>query len=277
MNRVLLRRMFHSLVESASREKAPTLNSLAIEVVDLAGRPRPLLADIERRLVLDVLTSNAELEPFLAELAGSPAARAVTRVARDVIFDVPDFLTRDRLHEMFPMLKQTVITSRSLARQAIKMMFLMCQPLFKACAEEEKRSPKSVRNLFVRRKASLKRSASQRLADWNRRPERTSSKLLFKAHDLKERFLEIWLDVHDLVGWEGWISAVRSAPELGFKNVATFVESKRKEVDPCFGDRTLFQYEVWLDDVQKYQPEGTQSFAAARLALLTKFGAAGHD
>ena len=69
MNCVLLRRMFHSLVESASGEKPPTLSSLAIGVVELAGSSRPLLANVKRRLVLDVLASNAELKPFLNELA----------------------------------------------------------------------------------------------------------------------------------------------------------------------------------------------------------------
>ena len=41
--------------------------------------------------------------------------------------------------------------------------------------------------------------------------------------------------------------------------------------------RPFFQYELWLDEVQKYQPEGPKSFAAARLALLTKFATSRHD
>jgi hypothetical protein len=271
MNRVLLQRIFGALAEDASRQSAEPLSYLGIAVVDLAGSLRPMIADAKGRRIIDVLPANSALQPFFQELILSGSGASVTHIVRDVIFDFPDLLSEENLRRWFPSLQQASISSRSMARQAEQIMMTLCRPLFIACAAEENRSPKSVRHLFARRRATLKRSASSRLRNWDD-PKRPNARLLYKAYELKEEFIRIWIDDRALVDWQDWIAKAGAVPQLGFSNVVNFVKSRRAAVDPCFGEVMLLGYELWLNEVQKYKTEGTQGFAAARLALLTKFG-----
>jgi hypothetical protein len=266
MNQVFLRRLFHSLMAERTTPSTRSLYLLGIALVNLAGNPRPMLTDVERRYALDVLPSAGEIQPFLASLRASGPSYVVC-VVRDIEFDVLDISAT--VGNLLPHLSQSVISSRSLVRVALKLMVNVCEPWFKSTAAAEHRSPISVRKLFVRQKDDLKKSASNRVRTWAYKEE---SKALAQAYDLKERFLRIWPDGDRLRKWQHWKSDAEKLPERRFQDVIDFVVSRMNDMIPCFEDGAISEYERWLDDVQKHEVRGTHSFAAARLALLAKFG-----
>jgi transposase len=267
MNQVVMRRLFHSLSAPRSTDHVLLPRSLGIAMVKLAGSNRPALADIETCAVLDVFGSMDELKKFLEDKQRS-ISTDVSYLVRDIEFDTAEFLAKDRLRDLFPDVTRAIISSRSLARAAVAAMIALCEPWIKATAAAERRSPISVRKLFARRDHDLKQSASRRVRKWQGTPEANA---LFQAYDLKERFIGIWLDEHDLKGWRDWISRAEKLPEQRFQEVIAFIESKWNEVTPCFEELTIVRYERWLEDVQKYEIRGTHSFAATRLALLKRF------
>jgi hypothetical protein len=267
MNQVFLRRLFHSLSAMSSTDRALLPSSLGIAMVKLAGSNRPVLADIERCALLDVFGSVDELKKFLED-EGRSISTGVTCLVRDIEFDAAEFLAKDHLRDLFPNVTRAVISSRSLARAAVASMIALCEPWIRTTAVAERRSPISVRKLFARRDHDLKRSASGRIRKWQHMSEAAS---LFQAYRLKERFVEIWLDDAGLGGWRDWIVQANKLPDQRFQEVIAFIESRWNEMTPCFDDPSIFRYERWADDVRKYEVRGTHSFAAARLALLTKF------
>jgi hypothetical protein len=95
---------------------------------------------------------------------------------------------------------------------------------------------------------------------------------LFAAYHLKERFNQIWRDGEGLFRWQDWKDDAKNLPEQRFQGIIDLVEDKRHELTPCFEQVEISKYERWLDEVQAYEIRGTHSFAAARLALLTKYG-----
>jgi hypothetical protein len=268
MNKVVLRRLFHSLTADQPKRETRSPAALAIALVTLAGSPRPVLADIEKHYVLDVFASMDLIKAALEHESTSNLSD-VALVVRDIEFNRPGLLDADDLRRLWPDLKRTVISSHSLARLATEMMIELCEPWFKQTAEAEQKSPVSVRKLFARREHELKRSASRRVDSWERREEARS---LFAAYDLKERFNQIWRDGEGLPGWQDWKDDAKNLPEQRFQGIIDLVEDKRHELTPCFEQVEIFKYERWLDEVQAYKIRGTHSFAAARLALLTKYG-----
>ncbi|MBX9826169.1 MAG: transposase [Xanthobacteraceae bacterium] len=265
MNHALLRRLFHSFAGGPTPQVATLSKALGIARVRLAGRYRPLLADISERKVVNVFASDHGLESFLDEQARSPAGAKVSCIVRDIHFDLLGLLTSSKLHRLFPSLLQTVISSRSLAAEAVEMIVSSCDPLFKQCAAAEAKSPKSVRHLFCRRKRDLKTSAQWRVQRWEEKaPE------LLKIYNEKEQFLSSWIDRDGLSGWPRAVSNESSG--LRFDDVADLLHAKRNEVEPCFNDVALVAYQSWLEDIRKYEIKGTHSFAAARHALLIKYG-----
>lgn len=268
MNQVFLRRLFHSLTAPSSAHRNLLPQSLGVALVMIAGSSRPVLADVEKCTVLEVFASVDELKVFLANRDSATSAE-VASVVRDIEFDAPELLATSRLRDLFPNVKQVVISSRSLTHAAVTLMVALCDHWIRTTATAEHRSPISVRKLFVRRSHDLKKSASGRVSRWQRMAEASG---LFQAYRLKERFIEIWLEGAGLSEWQDWISQAERLPAQRFQEVITFVDSKWNELKPCFEDLTIFRYERWLDEVQKYEPRGTHSFAAARLALLAQFG-----
>ena len=268
MNKVVLRRLFHSLTTDQLNREPSSTPALAIALVTLAGSPRPVLADIERHYVLNVFASLDELKAAL-ERGSTSGLSDTTLVLRDIEFNQPDLLDTEGLRRLWPRLKQNAISSHSLARVAVKMMIELCEPWFKQTAEAEQQSPISVRKLFARRGHELKRSASRRVDSWERREEAQS---LFAAYRLKERFNQIWRDGEGLLGWQDWKRQAEKLPEQLFQGVIDLVEANWRELTPCFEEVKIFNYERWLDGVQACEIKGTHSFAAARLALLAKYG-----
>lgn len=268
MNKVVLRRLFHALTADQPKRETRSPAALAIALVFLAGSLRPVLADIERRYVLDVLASLDELKAIL-ERESSTGLSGVVLVVRDIEFNQPGLLDVSGLWLLWPDLKQSVISGHSLARFVLKMMLELCEPWFKQTAMAEQQSPISVKKLFARREHELKRSASRRVDSWERREE---AQPLFAAYRLKEWFNRIWRDGEGLRRWQDWIAQAKKLPEQRFQGIIDLVEANRDELTPCFEEVTIFSYERWLDEVQAYESKGTHSFAAARLAFLAKYG-----
>ena len=268
MNQSLLRRIFHSDAPESSSDTSPrlkSLGSLGIELVELSGRIRPLLVNVEECFVIDVLESNHALKSFLAELSRSTAGASISRVLLDIMLDDVGVLQSAKLQELFPSLQYIVISGPSLVRHAVKMMVDLSEPLFKSCADEEHLSPKSARNLFCRRRHDLRRSAKARLNSWE-----TISPKLFQAYHLKERFIEIWLE-REMEGWADWPSKALSMPDLGYKCIIELVRSKMAKLMRYQDDPKMLHYQSWMDDIRKFESQGTHSFAAARLAILAKY------
>lgn len=263
MNTALLRRFFHSTVE---RTGAPPIVSpvenLGIACIQLAGRPRPLLANIDECHVIEIFASEVELQTFLSEFARSPAASKVRSIARDIYFDRSGLLTAAALRNLFPSLQQTIIGSYSLAFEVTRRIVELCDPLFKRCAANEKKSPTSVRNLFCRRQHDLKRSARSRLNGWQ-----THSGELFELYSIKEKFIDAWIEHNQLTSLPH-----STVSDVQLEDIARFIESKHDEVRACVQEVALLRYQKWLyDDVQKHNIKGPHSFAAARIAFITKY------
>jgi Transposase len=268
MNKVVLRRLFHTLTADQPNRERHSPVALAIALVTLAGRPRPVLADIERPYVLDVFASMDLLKAAL-ERESPSSLSDVALVVRDIEFNQPGLLDVADLRHLWPYLNQHAISSHSVARRATEMMFELCEPWFKQTAEAEGQSPTSVRKLFARRRGELKKSASRRVDSWEHREE---TRALFDAYRLKEGFNQIWRDGEGLRGWQDWIAQANKLREQRFQGIIDLVEADWRELNPCFEHVEIVNYERWLDAVQAYEIKGTHSFAAARLALLAKYG-----
>jgi DNA-directed RNA polymerase subunit RPC12/RpoP len=268
MNKVVLRRLFHSLTTDQPKGEARSPAALGIALVNLAGSPRPVLADVERHFIVDIFASLDELKAALERGSASGLFDA-TLVVRDIELNLPGLLRADDVRRLWPRLKQSVISSHSLARVAVRMMIELCEPWFKQTAEDEQKSPISVRKLFARRKDKLKRSGSSRVNGWAHRKE---SQFLSEAYGLKERFNQIWRDGDGLPGWQDWKDDAKKLPKQRFQGIVDLVETNWSELVPCFVEVQITMYERWLDELQAYEIRGTHSFAAAKQALLAKYG-----
>ena len=267
MNHALLRRFFHSVVHYPETPRTALPKTLGIARVRLAGRLRPLLVNVNEGKVIDVLASDKELKSYLDKLAGSPEGGEIARIVRDIHFDLSGLLTSAKLLQLFPSLSQTIISSHSLAYEVVRMIISSCDPLFNSCAASECKSQKSVRHLFCRREDTLGKSAGWRRTRWKTKKH---SPELFQAYEAKETFLRAWIDRNDLTDLP-LILPRESA--IKFDSVADLLKLKRNEVIPCFQEPALSTYQKWLDEeISQFETKGTHSFAAARLALLSKYG-----
>lgn len=113
------------------------------------------------------------------------------KIVRDISLDARGPLGMETLRAIFPSLLEdrVMISGPSLIPYAVDVMAEGVGPLIETCAAEESKSPKSVRELFLRSQNHFGRSARDRYDEW-----RKHSKELWEAHRLKDAFVAIVSD-----------------------------------------------------------------------------------
>lgn len=264
MKEELVRDLFHGIVAPQAGSTFDQVDFLAIENTYLAGRYRPALIDVRKQVFLDVFASADKLEQEFEIWPFAEFPKQIKILVQDISLQSSDSLSSKSLQHLFAN-AEMVVSRSSLIREAIIMMADACRSAFEACAEAERLSPKFARVLFSKPGHTLGRSARQRRDRW---PDKAPN--LYRAYDLKERFVEIWWNYSDRA-WDIWREDAKSLSEINYGRIIDLVESRKTEITNYYNHRELAFFDSWVETVMSnFQPGHTHSFAAARVAFLAE-------
>jgi hypothetical protein len=270
-NDTLIRNAFHTAENQSGSDTASLSDVLAIELIELAGRLRPAIIDVKNKVVFDVFASVGKLEEYFSLIADSNGAD----------FDRTKLLVTDialAIHEAIMRNAGRVISRSSVEREGVRIIVKLCEQLFSKLQQDKNISIRLARVLFLRRRKSLKRSAKQRLDDWQDiAPE------LYDAYEFKERFLKIWDNADeerflerwdpDKVekNWQAWKNNAQAYRKLNFEPVVDLIDTQWKKIRNYYRHEPLANFANDLEKIVAiYGKRKTHSFAASRAALLTK-------
>jgi hypothetical protein len=266
MNHLVLRRLFHAVTADPAPSPAQP-KVLAIALVTLAGRPRPLLADAASNCIIDILASTDELMTHLAPM-GRSTAHGIACVIRDVELDTPALLSDARLARLLPGLRASGIDSRSLARLGLELLVAQYDGWIKAVAMLQDRSRAAVRK-DVGRAYDVKAIAIEMKSRWI---DNEHASPLSEVERQTEWFAGHWRNQFFPDRRQAGLSPEQTWPEPDFKAVAKFIVSGFRDVIQHHDGVDLVRTEQWLDTLRNHQIKRSHSFVAARIALLDRYG-----
>jgi rubredoxin len=266
MNPLVLRRLFHAETAAPSRSRAPP-RALAIALVTLAGRPRPLVADAAGNRIIDVLASTDELMTHLAAM-GRSATPGVACVIRDIELDTPELLSATRLTELMPGLRESGIDSCSLAQMGLALLVAKYDAWIKTVARLQGRSRADIRK-SVAPAYDARAIAAALTSKWSN--DEHASPRLDVENQIRWLAVE-WGDPYTFNRRQAGTSPEQTWPKPDFEAVASFIAARSHEVLACYEDVDLVRTEQWLNTVRHHHIKRSHSFVAARIALLDRFG-----
>ncbi len=262
----ILRELFHA---EQGRVDSYLRNStiVAIDRVMLVGRERPAIIDVEKRRLLEIFVDVDELYLKFISL---PDTGTIDQLLLNVSLAFPEVVHAFTRAQRF-------VGSSSVLIAGTRMIVDACHDEIVNTATKEGLSPRSAKMLFVRSQKGLQRSAQRRLNRW-----REIAPVLFRAHELKERFIALWnrssrYSVQD--AWSIWCKDALNQATIDFSRVVSLVEKWRTEIFSFYDQPQLRSFDEWWDTVyDKFETGRPYSFAAARTALLSgPFGTMSHD
>ena len=254
----LVRNVFHAGESQLGVDISALSNVIAIELIELAGRLRPAIIDIKNRIVFDVYATADEYYDILASSFAGPGFGKITLLVADIALDHPAAIVK--------MANDVVISRSSVEREGGHGILAACEALFSKLQPIEQLSTRLAQVLFLRRRGSLKRAASQRLDSWKKiAPD------LYEAYNFKERFMEIWETKNKWGSWDTWKADVMKHPKLDFRRVIDRIDSRWKKIIDYYEHELLAHFDKDLEKIIAIdEKHKTHSFAASRAALLTK-------
>ena len=267
IDRKVARRAFREAEKKLGARVELLSDTIAIELIDLAGRERPAIIDVRSEFVFDVYVSSEDFRkrlPFFAEEYSKLHERAL--IALDISLTITQVASPAIPRDLFGRHVQRVISRSSLEREVVRRIVMACEPLSEDLHYRAGQSSQLARGLFCRRSGSIKDIANRRLESWKR-----DAPDLYSAYLHKEEFLNIWqADVRASreVNLKKWINDVACQSNFHLKPIANLVEARSSEILNYGNQRSFDDFHERLAGIVALNKNRTaRSFAAARAAL----------
>jgi Transposase len=267
IDRKVARRAFREAEKKLGARVDLLSDTIAIELINLAGRDRPAIIDVRSEFVFDVYASSEDLRKRLASFAEKYSKlHEGALVVLDISLTIAHAGSPANPRDLFGRHVQFVISPPSLEREVVHRIVKACEPLFRDLQHRVGQSLQSARILFCRRFGSMKTIANRRLESWKRiAPD------LYSAYLHKEAFLNIWqADARASceVNLKEWINDVAGQSNWRLKPIVDLVESRSSEILDYGNHRSLDDFHERLGGIVALNKDRTaRSFAAARAAL----------